>query len=200
MFHEMGHIIASLLFKWKIDKVILFPFGGITIFNEFINRPIIEEIIIALMGPLFQSVLFLIDNHLFRVYNFYLLLFNLIPIIPLDGSKIINLLMNKFLPFKLSHKVSIIISFIFIILLFFYFNLILYIAAFIFLNKTVEEYLRHKYIFNKFLLERYVNNFNFKKTKIISDKRYMKSDYKHIFRLNDKYITEHTFLLKMFDK
>ena len=82
MFHEMGHVIAALFLKWKIDRVIMLPFGAITIFDELINIPIKEEFLIALMGPLFQCFLFVIDNNLFRTYNIYLLLFNLLPIIP----------------------------------------------------------------------------------------------------------------------
>ena len=201
IFHETGHIIASILFNWKIDRVILLPFGGITIFNEYINRPLKEEFIIAIMGPLFQSILFLIDNNLFRTYNLYLLIFNLIPIIPLDGSKILNIFLNKFLPFKMSHIVSIIISFISLSLIFFIkFNLIIYIALIILFIKSFKELIEHNYLFNKFLLERYMNNFKFYKTKIVSDKIYMKRDYKHLFKINNKYIEESVFLLKLFDK
>ena len=42
LFHEMGHILAGLYFKWKIEKIIILPFGGLTLFNEKINRPISE--------------------------------------------------------------------------------------------------------------------------------------------------------------
>ena len=198
--HETGHIIASLLFNWKIDKVILFPFGGITIFNEYVNRPIKEEFFIAILGPLFQSILFIIDNNLIRMYNLYLLLFNLLPIIPLDGSKILNLLLNKIFSFKLSHKLSIIVSFITIILLMFKYNLVLYITILLLLIKTIKELYNHKYIFNRFLLERYMYKFNFRKSLIIRSKYKMKRDYNHIFKLNNKYIKEYDFLLKLFDK
>ena len=142
------------------------------------DRPIKEEFLIALMGPLFQCFLFVIDNNLFRTYNIYLLLFNLLPLIPLDGSKLLNLLFNKILSFKLSHFLSIILSFISIILLAFKYNLILYITLFLLLKNTFKELLNHRYIFNRFLLERYIYNFNFKKSKIVSNKTYMKRDYK----------------------
>ena len=41
--HELGHIIGAIIFKWKIDKVILLPFGGITIFQENIDKSLKEE-------------------------------------------------------------------------------------------------------------------------------------------------------------
>ncbi len=201
LFHELGHILMSIVYKWNIDKIILLPFGALTIFNEKINRPIIEELMIAIMGPLFQILLFKINNPLFKMYNLNLLLFNLIPIFPLDGSKILNLILNKMFSFKYSHIISIIISFIFIILLFlFKFNLVLYVVIFFLLYKTYLEYKNHKFIFNKFLCERYMYKFNFKKTKIVENKNAMKRDYKHLFRAKNKYVTEREILLKLFDK
>lgn len=201
LFHELGHIITSFYFKWKIDKILLLPFGCITLFDEYINRPIKEEFLIALMGPIFQIILFIIDNNLFRFYNTNLLIFNLIPIFPLDGSKIINIIFNKIFSFKSSHILSIIISIIgIIVLLTFKFNLVFYIALIFLSIKTYKEFKSHKYLFNKFLLERYINNFNFKKTKIVNNYKSLKRDYKHLIKFKNKYLTERAFLIKLFDK
>ena len=54
-------------------------------------------------------------------------------------------------------------------------------------------------LFNKFLLERYLNEFKFKKEKIINNVSKMKKDYRHLFYIDNKYMTENTFLKKMFD-
>ena len=54
--HELGHILMGILFKWKIDKVIILPFGALTVFNEDLNRKISEEAWIVIMGPIFQIV------------------------------------------------------------------------------------------------------------------------------------------------
>ena len=58
--HELGHITGALIFRWKIDRVNIMPFGAITIFEEKLNRPMIEEFIILIMGPLFQFINYLI--------------------------------------------------------------------------------------------------------------------------------------------
>ena len=200
IFHELGHILTAYILNWKIEKVVLLPFGGITIFNEYINRPIKEEFLIAIMGPIFQSFLFFINNDLFREYNFNLLLFNLLPIFPLDGSKIINLFLNKIIDFKQSHLISIVISIISILFLFHYkYSLILYISILFLIIKTIKELKLHKYLYNKFLFERYLYKFKFKKTKIINNKNNMMRDYNHIIREKNKYIKEYDFLLKLFD-
>ena len=200
MFHELGHILIAYILNWKIEKVILLPFGGITIFNEYINRPIKQEFLIAIMGPIFQSFLFLINDELFKTYNLNLLLFNLLPIFPLDGSKIINLFLNKMINFKQSHLISIVISIISILFLFHYkYSLILYISILFLIIKTIKELKLHKYLYNKFLFERYLYKFKFKKTKIINNKNNMMRDYNHIIREKNKYIKEYDFLLKLFD-
>ena len=65
----------------------------------------------------------------------------------------------------------------------------------------MKELCNHKLIFNKFLLERYLYHFNFKKLKIIKSENInkMKRDYKHIFYYNEKYETEKNILKKKFD-
>ena len=46
----------SIYFKWKIEKVIILPFGALTIFNVDLNSKIYEEFLICIMGPLFQLI------------------------------------------------------------------------------------------------------------------------------------------------
>lgn len=205
LFHELGHIIAGLICRWRIDKIILLPFGGITIFKESLNKPLKEELFIALLGPLFQVVyFFIIDDVVFRNLNLIILLFNLLPIVPLDGSKLVNVFLNIFLPFKKSHILTIYISMISIIFIFFTiifkFNILfLLILIFIFIE-IIKEYYKHEYYFNKFLLERYLYNFNFKKIKKIKNIKDIYKNKKHIIYFDKKYCTERELLVKMFDK
>ena len=191
----------GIYYKWIIEKIIILPFGAITIFNTKINTKLKEEFLVTIMGPIFQSLLFLIQNDKFTYYNKLLLIFNLIPIIPLDGSKILNILLNKIFSFYKSSILSIIISIILIIILFFLNNNLISRFIILFLSlKVIETIKNNKYIFNKFLFERCMYTFNFKKTKIVNDIKEMKKDKKHIFRLNNSYITEREKLRNMFDK
>lgn len=203
--HELGHILASMHYKWNIEKIILLPFGALTIFQEKINRPLKEEFIILIMGPLFQIIFtsFFTNNNNLVSYSNTILLFNLLPIYPLDGSKILNIILNKITNFKKSHLITIYISFITIIIFILKtnFNLIIILILTFILFKLFEEYKNHNNIFNKFLLERYTNSINFKKEKIIKgiNLNKMKRDYKHIFYTNNHYHTEKEILKKRFD-
>lgn len=205
--HELGHILVSLYFKWNIEKIIILPFGGLTKFNEIINRPLIEEFLIAISGIIFQTIFYVlikdkIDYKFFNVTNYFILVFNLIPIYPLDGSKILNVLFNKITSFKNSILLTVIISYIsiigFLIMVARVNKLIVLVTTFLLIevNKLYKE---REYIFNKFLLERHLGEFNFKKKKTINSVNKMKKDYRHLFYVDNKYLTESYFLKKMFD-
>ena len=195
----------ALLLKWNVKEVLLLPFGGVTIFNEDLNRPMIEEFLILICGPLLQLFFtyFFRWNELLINYSNNLLLFNLLPIFPLDGSKLLNLFFNLFLSFKRSHLLTIYFSFIVILLVFikYDFSLMLVLVLIFVFIKVIDELKNHKNIFNRFLLERYTKEFYFKKCKIINcnNLEKMKRDFRHIFFNNGKYITEKKMLKKRFD-
>ena len=203
--HELGHILSALYYNWQIEKIIILPFGALTIFHEKLNKPLKEEFIILIMGPLFQIIFtyFFVKNNNLLNYSNLILAFNLLPIHPLDGSKLLNIILNKLTNFKKSHIITIYISFITIIIIVIKenFNLIFTIILLFITIKVVDEYKNHNIIFNKFLLERYTNKFNFKKKKIIKgiNLNKMKRDYKHIFYTNNHYHSEKEILKKKFD-
>ena len=181
--HELGHITASLIFKWKIDKVSIMPFGCITIFSELINRPLIEEFIILISGPLFQFINYLIFKDItpyFNYYNYGLFIFNMLPIYPLDGYKLFSIILNKYIPYKKVIRIMLIISLI-CLTLFIKKDLIYLIILLLLLKGIIGEFKNIDYIYNKFLLERYLYNFRFKKRKNINDINNMYRDYYHIF-------------------
>lgn len=205
--HELGHILVSLCFKWNIEKIIILPFGGLTKYNEFINRSLIEEFLISISGILFQLVFFIlikkyVDYKYFIFINYFIIIFNLIPIYPLDGSKILNVFFNILFNYKLSILLTVIISYILIIILaYLFFNknkLISLVLMFLFLEVN-KLYKNRNLLFNKFLLERYLGEYKFNKEKIIKSAGDMKKDYRHIFNINNKYLTEKYYLRNLFD-
>jgi stage IV sporulation protein FB len=140
-------------------------------------------------------------------YHYAILLFNLLPIFPLDGSKIINLSLNKILPFKLSHKISLYISYIGLFFLLYMtryinFNTNFYLLLVLLLTKIIEEGKNHESIFNKFLLERYLYDFHFSKLKIIKGKLLdkMMHSKNHLFKIDEKLKTEKEVLKTRYQK
>ena len=205
LFHEVGHIIISLIYKWNISRVEVYPFGAITIYDDKIDKPLKEELIITIMGPIFQIILFyiylylnnkyIISDYFFSLvknYHYSILIFNLIPIVPLDGSKIINIIFNKIFCFKKSYIFLLFIS-IMNMLIFIIINInnTSYVLIISFLISEIIKYYKNKdYIFNRFILEKYLYKNNYKKYIKINNIYKMKRNKKHLIKYNDNYISE----------
>ena len=100
LLHEIAHMIVGVCLGLKIKKIMFNPLGMCL---EFIgyreNKKTIKKIIINLSGPLFNFIFAIIISHLNIEYklkidlfytNLLLGIFNLLPIIPLDGGKVLK--------------------------------------------------------------------------------------------------------------
>lgn len=181
--HELGHATAASLLKLKVKEIDIFMFGGVTVLDEDLNSSIIKEIIMLVMGPLTQLLLFFsiykfnlagyvsdVTYNKFYDINIVLLSFNLLPILPLDGGKLVNNILDLFFSYNTSHIISIVISYITLPLIFMIDNKIFIILIFVFLNiKLLEEIKNHKSRLNKLILERKIKGYTFKKTKYVKN-------------------------------
>lgn len=211
--HELGHFLMAKYFKWNIDKIYFYPYGGYTKFNDYLNRPLYQELLIMLAGPLFQIIYYFIiisflsykSVELFKTYHYAILIFNLLPIYPLDGGKLLHIIFNYFAPFRKSFKLVIFISFtscIIGILLLLYkevelsFSLLLVIIMVI--CKVIMESRKERYYFNKFILERYLHRYSFRRIKVISNINDMYKDCRHVIWNNYKNYSEREAISKYF--
>lgn len=203
----------AYILKWNILKIYIYPYGGLSKFNEDINRPLKEELLILLAGPFIQCIFYLVISHvvdynilmLFNKYHLAILLFNLLPIYPLDGGKLINILLSYKISYKKSLIITFIISYLAILVISFIsfrniFTLNFIFVIFFLLLKLTEEYKKRNYYYQKFILERYINNYNFKKTKIINNIDKMVRDNKHLVKKDNHYYTEREVLEKKYKK
>lgn len=216
--HELGHITMSKIFKWKIDKISFNIYGGYITYDEEIDKPFIEELLITIAGFLSQIIFFIILYILFKLsvidtkvmflikkYTMSIILFNLIPIIPLDGSKVLDVILNIFLPYKKTLQVLNYISLISLIIIFsfvIYYHILIevsYIIIFSFLIRNIIiNFYEEKYLFNKFLLQRYMTLNIFKKKNYINglDINKMKRQKNNLFIVNDNVYSEKEVLFK----
>ena len=215
--HEFGHILFFKIFKFEIIRVVIYPFGGMSFINKKVHTRIYKDILVSLGGIIFQLILFVLiyilyfNNlivystfELFLLYNKSIIIFNLIPLIPLDGSKLVFAIFTKFFSYKKSYYLMIILScFSLMCFIFITFNLKLnditiYIFLLFSIIKSIKDY---KMYFNKFCLERilYNNYYNeiFSGNYKVDD---MRIDKYYYFKSNDKYINERKYLYSKWAK
>ncbi|MBY6035320.1 site-2 protease family protein [Fictibacillus nanhaiensis] len=173
LIHEMGHFAGAHLFKWRISRIDLLPFGGAAVVDEHGTRPFHEEVWVAVLGPLQHvwltgaafflrevNVVSQQDFYWFFILNLTLFLFNLLPIWPLDGGKLVFALFTRWMPFKMAQQQFLLWSAAFLFSLASWqlylqpnhLNLWV-IVIFLFVSHFLEWKRRH-YVFMRFLLSR----------------------------------------------
>ena len=211
IFHELGHFVVSLINHFEVDKIIIYSYGGITKLNIKINTKIIAELTVSLGGIFFQLVYYVFIYMLYKIgyvreyiynmfviYNKSILFFNLLPIIPLDGYKIMSLVLYYFLPYKVVNKIALLISFflIFILSLINYntgnYSFLLVLSVIMYYTFKYSKDM--KYLFNQFLLERYLYKFDYKRVSCIRKIDYIYKERRHIIGEKGQFLTEKAFL------
>lgn len=104
--HEMGHYIAAKKIKLPVSAPIFIPFVGALISMKELPKNAKDEAFMAAAGPVVGSIAALLCIPLYlstgnRVFmalaytGFFLNLFNLIPVHPLDGGRIVTAISPK---------------------------------------------------------------------------------------------------------
>ncbi len=210
--HELGHLFWIKIFNYPVISIIFYPFGGLTKVNIPINASINKELLIALGGIIMQliiEVILIIFFHsspnlkLYLFYNETLLFFNLLPLYPLDGSKILELILEKFLPYEKAlfwrDIICTIMIFLFLLLMIVQKQINWLIYLFLILQ-CITMFKNQKYLKNRFYLERYLYSFPYHKIESHNKIRLslMKKDTLHFFLYQGHYLHEKAILKKYF--
>ena len=133
--HEMGHLIAGIVLKFKPDEINLTPVGlriSFRIEVEEYNKNIknarslnIKKAIIAIAGPItnlmIATIAIIIANFNFNINNMYIYqlvvylniliaMLNLIPIYPMDGGRFLKEILKITFGNKKAYKITYILS------------------------------------------------------------------------------------------
>lgn len=123
LIHEIMHLIVGLIIGGKAEKMYINPFGvSLEIYLYGKSRPL-SKILFYLSGPLINFILAIgffylnMDIELKEklIYtNLSICFFNLLPILPLDGGKILKEIFAVFFSSDISSKIMIYFSKIFL--------------------------------------------------------------------------------------
>lgn len=129
LFHEWGHFACARFFRWRIRRIFLWIFGGVMETDEYGSRPMHEECLVTIAGPIqhlwIYLFIYMADGtsflsestlQLIQQYNTFILVWNLLPIWPLDGGKLMQLGLERLFTLTFAHKLTIILSFLTIVL------------------------------------------------------------------------------------
>lgn len=133
--HELGHLLMGLILGFKTEEIKLSPVGlqvKFKISSEEYNIKInkgnslcIKRAIIALAGPITNLVIAVIviilekiitnlqNTYIYQILiysNFLIAMFNLIPIYPMDGGRVLNEIIKLFWGNKVAYKTTYIVS------------------------------------------------------------------------------------------
>lgn len=174
--HEIFHCIGAFIFKLNVNKITFLPFGFYAEIDNLYNTKWYQELIIIIMGPIsfflssfiinclyiYGKISFLLYQEI-KMVNLFILIFNLLPIYPLDGYRIIKIFLELFISEKKVLKISNIISLLFTFIMFFYcFNHSqIFIISFLIIN---QYYLliSFKKIYRNFLISKTMKSNNSK--------------------------------------
>lgn len=96
--HELSHLFTALLLKEKCICVAVMPYGAKLLIKP--SSLLKNELLITAAGPFFNALMLIIfKSGPFYEMNFSMLIFNLLPILPLDGGRILYLILSLKNPF-----------------------------------------------------------------------------------------------------
>jgi len=152
-----------------------------------------------------NRILFMDSYELFKTYNITIILFNLLPIIPLDGSIIMHSLIEKKYPFECSFCFYEIVSCIFLVFFCFFnyfFQIDNYFICFVLFSEFLFLKRKKRYIIHRFYLERTIGNYPYKK--IENEKIFnissLKKETLHFYWKENKYVHEKEVLRRKLDR
>ena len=131
--HELGHLVAGLILKFKPEEIKLSPVGlqvQFKVIDEEYKKSkakqlSIKKAIIALAGPLTNLVIATVtaiiaylnanfqNTYIFSLIlyaNLLIAIFNLIPIYPMDGGRVVKEILSIIFGKKKAYKITYIIS------------------------------------------------------------------------------------------
>lgn len=169
--HELGHLFSGLLLRMKPSKIDIMPYGFSISFKTYIddyNKKIgkaslleLKKIIVALSGPITNLLIVLIllflnvdffYKDLIIYSNILIMCFNLLPIYPLDGGRVLKSVLHilygvkiaKFFTNKTSNIMMLIISFLGSIGVYYFENIAIFLVIIFLWSLVIFENRRYK--------------------------------------------------------
>ncbi len=130
LIHEYGHALVAQYFHFKIQRILLLPFGAFLEIEDYGQYPIYQEFCMLLGGLVTHIFIFFFLKYGFSLglsaiakdyalrMNQLIFLFNLLPIWPMDGSKLLELILFYLFEYRKAVWINLSVSFVVFIVVF----------------------------------------------------------------------------------
>lgn len=133
--HELGHLLAGVILKFKVEEIKLTPMGvrlQFKIENREYNKKVkkgnllnVKKAIIAIAGPITNLAILIVliilkniglnftNTYIYQIIiysNLLIAIFNMLPIYPMDGGRVINEILKIMVGNKKAYKITYILS------------------------------------------------------------------------------------------
>ena len=198
--HEFFHFLMAKILKIEVEEITFLPIGFYLKISGLEDYSFIKQFLVLIAGPLsyFFSLLLLrilLNLNIISIYGYedgiisnnFILIFNLLPIYPLDGSKLIELFLA---PFYSEYKLRIIRVILSILTLVIASSYLLSLGEFIVMIflfiTTIVSLIRLKKDYILYLISRLTRR---------SERKIKINKKKEIYRLKENYFLENNKLL-----
>ena len=116
--HELAHVFAAKSFRLPVPEVEFTPFGGVARMEDLCEATPVQQFVVAAAGPAMSWLCCLVCAGLMQLgwvslaqiegflrWNLLLLCFNLIPVLPLDGGRMMQALLSPWLGWQKAMRI-----------------------------------------------------------------------------------------------
>lgn len=166
LIHELSHLLCGALLGFKVNTLKIMPFGFSLEFESVVedyNKKVgksnllsVKKTIVAFAGPLINLLIVILgilrNVDMDIVYsNFLILIFNLMPIYPLDGGRILKNILKIFVGNRKANRYintitnifTIVLTMLSSILIILYKNIAILVILIVIWSMTIKENTKH---------------------------------------------------------
>ncbi len=116
--HELAHVFTAKAFHLPVPEVEFTPFGGVARMEDICEATPLQQFLVAAAGPAMSWFLCLVCAGLMQIgwvslvqiegflrWNLLLLCFNLVPVLPLDGGRMLQAILTPWLGWQKAMRI-----------------------------------------------------------------------------------------------
>jgi stage IV sporulation protein FB len=116
--HELAHVLTAKAFHLPVPEIEFTPFGGVAHMEDISEATPFQQFLVTAAGPLMSWICCLVCAGLLQLnivslaqiegflrWNILLLCFNLLPVLPLDGGRMLQALLTPWLGWQKAMRI-----------------------------------------------------------------------------------------------